>query len=54
MAKSYQLVESADRPVKTEYISTVSVSVLARPMRSPTAPKISPPVAQPTMKTLVA
>ena len=43
-----------ESPVNTEYISTVIVSVFARPMRSPTAPKISPPVAHPMTNHIVA
>ena len=53
-AKSTQPFENADRPVQTEYNSTVNVSVLARPIRSPTAPKINPPVAHPATNIAVA
>ena len=47
-------MDSAESPVKIEYMSTVNVSVFARPMRSPTDPKMSPPVAQPATKIAVA
>jgi hypothetical protein len=35
-------------------MSTVSVSIFARPKRSPNDPKIRPPIAQPATKMLVA
>src|SRR3954469_11751994 len=54
MEKSTKPLENAERPVQSEYIRIVSASVLAPPMRSPTAPKISPPVAQPATKMEVA
>ena len=38
---------------QAEYIKIVIIIVLARPIRSPIAPKTSPPVAQPMMKMLV-
>ena len=41
-------------PVQSEYIRTVIIIVFARPMRSPSMPKNSPPVAQPAMKIDVA
>ena len=40
--------------MQSEYIRTVIIIVFARPMRSPSMPKNSPPVAQPAMKIDVA
>ena len=46
-------VESALRPVNTEYIKMVTSIVFARPQRSPSTPKNSPPQAQPMRNRLV-
>ena len=40
--------------MKAEYNRIVIIIVLTRPIRSPMIPKIKPPIAQPTMKMVVA
>ena len=51
ISKCHHAVAKNDSPVNTAYVSTVSVSVRARPSRSPTRPKTAPPTAHPIRNT---
>ena len=52
-AKSQKACDSALKPVQPEYMRIVMSIVLARPMRSPSTPKMRPPVAHPSRKIAV-
>ncbi len=52
--KSAIPTENPDSPVQSPYSSIVIARARARPIRSPTAPNINPPVAHPSTKMLVA